>query len=176
MSGPSIVDAREEDIPRILEIEQTSITPPWTHGALLGEIYRDDSFFAVVKAPVSGDPKIVSIEYSPRAPAAESEERREDMAVQGFVILRRMGDEAELLQIAVDKAMRRLGLADKLMLAALRYSLENELGSIFLEVRSSNEAAIALYKKHGFKPVSSRKDYYIDPVEDAVVMKRAQDT
>jgi len=146
MNGTSIVDAGEEDIPRILEIEREAITPPWTHGALLGEIYREDSFFAVVKVPVSG--------------------------VQGFVILRRMGDDAELLQIAVDKAMRRHGLADQLMLAALRYSRENAPGSIFLEVRKSNEAAVALYKKHGFEPVRSRKDYYSDPVEDAVVMKR----
>jgi len=37
--------AAEADMPRILEIERESISPPWTHGALLGEMYREDSFF-----------------------------------------------------------------------------------------------------------------------------------
>jgi len=43
---------------------------------------------------------------------------------------------------------------------------------VFLEVRKSNEAAIALYKKHGYKPVGLRKNYYTSPVEDAVIMAR----
>ena len=141
----SIVTATEEDIPRILEIERDSISPPWTHGALLGEIYRDDSFFALA---------------------------RESADIKGFVILRRMADEGELLQIAVDKDARRRGIADALIAAAIENGAEQDLISMFLEVRESNAAAIALYGKHGFKPVRKRKDYYGDPVEDAVVMVR----
>ena len=57
--------AVEEDMPRILEIEHDTISPPWTHGSLVGEIYRDDSFFAVA---------------SNHPPAS----------LLGFVILRRM--------------------------------------------------------------------------------------
>ena len=137
--------AAEEDMLRILEIEHETISPPWTHGALLGEIFRDDSFFAV--AVVDG-------------------------GVIGFVILRRITDEGELLQIAVDPSARRRGVADMLMCAALDYASKHSLGSVFLEVRSSNLAAISLYEKHGFKRVRVRKDYYSDPVEDAVVMVR----
>ena len=142
--------AAESDLPRIMEIEQETIAPPWTHGALLGEIYREDSFFAVAR-------------LEPRSPP-----------LLGFVILRRMGDEGELLQIAVDKASRRLGVADSLMAAALEFSQETSMGTIFLEVRKTNETAVGLYKKHGFKSVRTRKDYYSDPVEDAVVMKRSR--
>jgi len=144
----SVRAATEDDIPRILEIEIDSISPPWTHGALLGEIYRDDCFFSVID------------EHS--------------HSVSGFVILRQVSeDEGELLQIAVCKAAQRHGFAGSLMSAALRYAEERSFKTIFLEVRKSNEAAIALYKKHGFKSVRVRKDYYRDPTEDALVMARS---
>ena len=143
--------AAESDLQQIIEIEQEAIAPPWTHGALLGEIYREDSFFAVAR-------------FEPRSPP-----------LLGFVILRRMGDDGELLQIAVDKAARRSGVADSLMAAALEFSKETSIGTIFLEVRKTNEAAVGLYKKHGFKTVRTRKDYYSDPVEDAVVMMRTKE-
>ena len=135
--------AKEDDILRILEIEVEAISPPWSHGALLSEIYNDDSFFATASCGAG---------------------------ISGFVILRRMARDGELLQIAVDRAARRLGVADALLGAALGFSRECALLSVFLEVRISNAAAIALYKKHGFKPVRKRKDYYSDPVEDALVM------
>ena len=92
-------------------------------------------------------------------------------AVKGFVVLRRMGDEGELLQVAVDRGARRGGVADALMASALRFAESHALGSVFLEVRKGNEAALALYKKHGFEPVRTRKGYYSDPTEDAVVMR-----
>ena len=141
--------AAEADMPRILEIEQEAISPPWTHGTLLSEIYREDSFFAVARQ--------VCQEKSPPV-------------TLGFVILRRIADEGELFQIAVDRAAQRSGVADMLMDSALNYASENALASVYLEVRKSNEAAINLYKKHGFKSVRHRNEYYNDPVEDAVVM------
>jgi len=141
----SIKSAAEDDIPRILEIENDSISPPWTHGSLLSEIYRDDCFFSVLSESSTG--------------------------ALGFVILRQVSeDEGELLQIAVDKVTRRHGVADLLMSAALRYTVENSLRKVFLEVRKGNDAAIALYKKHGFKSIRFRKEYYSDPTEDALIM------
>jgi len=140
----------EDDIPRILEIENEAFSPPWTHGSLLGEIYRDDSFFAVVD---------------------DSEHRVPNSGfISGFVILRRMGDDGELLQIAVEKSARRSGIAGMLLETALLHARENGLKSVFLEVRRGNDAAVSLYKKHGFKTVRRRKGYYSDPVEDAFVM------
>lgn len=152
-----IYEASEEDIVRILEIEQESISPPWTHGALLSEIYRDDSFFAVAV----GERK---------AGLRNPEPGIED--ILGFVILRRAADEGELFQIAVDKAERARGIANILMTAALEYADNNALNSVYLEVRKGNGAAIALYQKHGFTSVRQRKDYYSSPVEDAVIMRR----
>ena len=139
----AIVPATEDDIPQILEIEREAISPPWTHGTLLSEIYRDDSYFAL---------------------AALNEE------ILGFIIVRSMVDCGELLQIAVEKSKRRRGVADLLMHAVHDYAKKNALNPVFLEVRKSNAAAISLYTKHGYLLVRQRKDYYTEPVEDAMVM------
>ena len=161
-----IASATEEIIGQILEIEREAISPPWTHGALLSEMYREDSFFAVAVCEFG----IRNSEFG-----IENEGTDEGISSQllGFIILRRMGDEGELLQIAVDKSVRRRGVADALMEAALGFSSEHSLKSMFLEVRVSNEAAIALYTKHCFQTVRRRKDYYTNPVEDAVVMAKS---
>jgi ribosomal protein S18 acetylase RimI-like enzyme len=54
--------------------------------------------------------------------------------------------------------------------AALSWARDCGIISIYLEARKSNEAAIALYKKHGFDQVGQRKNYYADPAEDAILM------
>ena len=149
--------AIEEDISRILEIEQDTISPPWPHGALLSEIYRDDSYFAV------WDTGTVPPSHEVKAPP-----------VLGFVILRRLADEGELFQIAVDASYRRRGFADELMEAALDWAGNRNINSIYLEVRKSNEAAIALYAKHGFMQVGLRKEYFTEPCEDAIIMVNAE--
>jgi len=143
-----IAPAEESCITQIMEIEQESISPPWTHGALLGEMYRDDSFFAVARSAAG------------TTPAA------------GFVILRKTSeDEGELLQIAVSRVERRRGIANALLLAALAYAEKNAVKTVFLEVRKSNVPAVSLYKKYGLSTVRTRKDYYSDPTEDALVMR-----
>ena len=143
--------AAEDDVPAILDIEHESFSPPWPHGALLSEVFSEDSFFAV---------------------ARRRRLLRRSSPVVGFIILRRFGDDGELMQIAVDTGSRRQGIADILMDAAFRQAAEWVLTSVFLEVRKSNEAAVALYEKHGFEPVRIREAYYSDPTEDAVVMMR----
>ena len=159
-----IIPATENDIQRILEIEQEAISPPWTHGALLSEIYKEDSYFIVAIEDCASS--VIDI-YDNASPAVDN---AASPAVVGFAILRHVGDDGELLQIAVDKAQRRGGVGELLMIAALEYAREKALNSVFLEVRRGNTAAVGLYKKHGFNSVRTRKDYYSDPVEDAVVM------
>jgi len=167
--------AIEEDLDRVLEIKREAISPTWTHGTLLNELYREDSFFAVARCKL----QITNYKSQMGDEGADSEcgiRNAESLAgcenICGFVILRRMGDDGELMQIAVDKAARRHGVADVLMESALFYASMNFLKSVFLDVRMSNVAAIELYKKHGFLPVRTRKDYYNDPIEDGIVMVR----
>jgi ribosomal-protein-alanine acetyltransferase len=86
----------------------------------------------------------------------------------GFAVARRVAeDESELLNLAVAPSFRRSGIATVLMHdLAVRHP-----GTIFLEVRESNKAALALYQAFGFEMVAQRPEYYRDPVEGAVVMK-----
>ena len=160
----SIIPATENYIPRILEIEQEAISPPWTHGALLSEIYKKDSYFVVAVEDCASSVIDIDDNASPAVYNAAYP------AVFGFAVLRRVGDDGELLQIAVDKSHRHGGVGDLLMMAVLEHARENTLGSIFLEVRRGNDAAVGLYKKHGFSSVRIRKNYYSDPVEDASIM------
>ena len=138
-----LAEATECDIPRIFEIECGAISPAWSPEALKSEICRGDSVF------------LLTLKCK---------------EVVGFCILRRIADEGELLRIAVDKSHRRCGIADMLMNAALGWAEENALLSVYLEVREGNNAAIALYKKHGFVKAGLRKGYYDKPVENAVIL------
>ena len=88
--------------------------------------------------------------------------------VLGFLVVRQVAaDEREILNLAVDPAARRHGVARKL--------LETELQRVktqwFLEVRASNSSAIKLYESTGFRKAGRRESYYRNPVEPGIVMK-----
>ena len=78
----------------------------------------------------------------------------------GFVLVRRAADEAEILSIALQSQYRRRGIGRRLMEAVMRKLYEDRFAALFLEVEAGNAAAIALYKKLGFKAVGERKGYY----------------
>ena len=84
--------------------------------------------------------------------------------------VRVIAGEGELMRIAVRPGFRRRGYAKKLMDALARFSMEETLSAVTLEVRAGNAAAISLYKSYGFKAEAIRKAYYRSPVEDAVIM------
>ena len=181
--------AMEADVPRILEIEQEAISPPWMESTLLNEIYNKDSFFALAAerrlfpsarvAPVGvgvpDDPFRWRLNRPCRGgnlPPAVEPAKDTGINIAGFIILRQIADESELLQIAVGKAYRRRGTAGCLMSAAFGWAHGRGIKSIFLEVRESNAAAIALYAKHGFTNIGIRKNYFTEPIENAVLMRR----
>ena len=62
-------------------------------------------------------------------------------------------------------------MADELLDVFCRFG-EANLAFLTLEVRASNEPAIALYRKHGFEEAGRRKNYYTKPTEDAIIMTR----
>ena len=87
----------------------------------------------------------------------------------GYAVVSAVLDEGNLDNIAVAPEYRRRGVADAL-LGALTGLGRECLALLTLEVRASNAPAIALYEKHGFRPVGRRRKYYSDPREDAVLM------
>ena len=90
----------------------------------------------------------------------------------GFLAARQAADEAEILNLAVLRDFRRKGVASALLLAALEEFRRSAIARVFLELRESNLAALALYTRHGFKPSGRRTAYYHSPAEDAVCMLR----
>ena len=92
-----------------------------------------------------------------------------DGKVLGYAVLSAVLDEGSLDNIAVAPHGRRGGVADALLSALTDYG-RTRLSVLFLEVRTSNHPAIALYEKHGFVPVGRRKNYYESPREDALLM------
>ena len=84
----------------------------------------------------------------------------------GFLAVMPIGEgEAEILNLAVDPAAKRQGVAAALM-GALPYK------TLFLDVRASNAPALAFYYKHGFRKSGHRRRYYQRPTEDAIMMRR----
>ncbi len=87
--------------------------------------------------------------------------------VAGFAVARRLAEgESELLNLAVDPAFRRRGIARRLV----RQLTSRHPGIVWLEVRESNATARNLYKSLGFREAGRRPDYYPGACESAIVM------
>ena len=134
-----------EDVPEIAAIEEASFSDPWSADAVRS--YLAKPFGGLV---------------------AEEEGR-----VAGYLLYVSLFETADLDDLAVGEPYRRKGIAKALMAEFLSSVRENGAREVFLEVRRGNESAIRLYRGCGFTDVRIRKEYYVSPVEDAVVMRRA---
>jgi len=96
----------------------------------------------------------------------------EEGGICGYAILMPAADEAELLNIGVAAAQQRKGLGRAMMSEMLNTARAKQLRRVFLEVRPSNVAAIALYRSAGFSEIGVRHGYYqnANGSEDALVM------
>jgi ribosomal-protein-alanine N-acetyltransferase len=91
--------------------------------------------------------------------------------ITSFIIGRQVADEAEILNIAVARSTRRQGEGGALLKSALSEFRARGVSRVFLEVRESNETAIAFYEKHGFSITGRRSNYFRNPDETAIVME-----
>lgn len=92
--------------------------------------------------------------------------------VCGFVVARQAGGEAEILNLAVSPSVRRQGIGARLLREALDHARSAGARKVFLEVRVSNQPAIAFYERQGFEQAGRRRDYYSAPREDALLYSR----
>ena len=97
----------------------------------------------------------------------------EDGKVIAYVIGRLIVPEGEIYRVAVAPHKRQRGIGYRLLDYAVKTSKGQGLERLFLEVRSKNIPAIRLYTAYGFKEIGTRKNYYKDPQDDAIVMLRA---
>ena len=139
--------AEEKDLPAMAEIERRCFHTPWSEESL-----RDD---------LTGNPLSVYMVLE-----------AENGDVAGYMSLWRILDEGHINNVAVLPEYRRRGGASEMLEFMLKYSERNGISSHTLEVRVSNEGAIGLYRKFGFKEAGVRKGYYEDNGEDALIMWR----
>ncbi len=137
---------RIQDLERVIEIENQSFSNPWSKDAFIYEMGSGISYPWVVEV----DNKIVG--YSIH-----------------WVII----DEAHLSNIAIDPLYRRMGIGRFLLEKLVESTKKKGAKFITLEVRASNSSAISLYKKMNFKVIGTRKNYYTNPLEDALIMMKS---
>ncbi len=96
----------------------------------------------------------------------------ENGKVAGFLVVRGVVAEAEILNLCVAPEKRRAGLAESLLAEAVAELRRTRIDRLFLEVRESNTPAISFYEKHNFRKTGRRPGYYRDPDEAAVLMMK----
>ena len=133
----------QSDLPRVLEIERSLFSTPWSEDSFLNEIYKK---YAISKVAVA----------------------EEDII--GYICSNYVLHEGHILNLAVAPDFQRLGVATVMMNETVHELRQKGCVFVYLEVRSSNAGALAFYELFGFKVVDRRKKYYINPIEDALVM------
>ena len=134
------------DIPPLLKIERVSFPVPWSAGMFMIQLGLSSETENIVI--LSGE-KVI-----------------------GYISSWYGYEEMHILSIAVAPEERGGGAAEMLLDEAIRKSREKGCLKVVLEVRVSNCRAIRFYEKHGFTQVGSRKGYYSDSGEDALIFDR----
>ncbi len=139
LNAPMIInEATVDEGHALADVHARAFEAAWTGGEVEA-LLRQDGVFGVV-ARRAGP-------FSQRRPI-------------GFILVRTAADEAEVLTVAVHPGYRRRGVARRLMEYALRSLYHDRIAALFLEVDAGNEAALALYRRLGFREVGKRLGYY----------------
>ena len=147
MSQILVRKMQPKDLPKVCEIEKDNFSLPWSEKSFLESMERDDTIFLTALV---------------------------DEEVAGYVGCYCIAGEGEITNVAVKDTYRRMGIGGKLLEELYKEAELLECKEFLLEVRESNEAAIGLYTRQGFVKEGIRKNFYEQPVENAVIMwKRA---
>jgi ribosomal-protein-alanine N-acetyltransferase len=138
---------RYSDLPQVIAIERRAFPTPWSLAMFVLELSKPSGICL----------------------AAVSQQR-----LVGYLICSRYDRVWHLMNIAVDPDLRRRGYASELLVEMIERAGPD--APLTLEVRTSNAGAIALYECFGFRSAGTRRRYYQDTGEDAVIMWRTSDT
>jgi [ribosomal protein S18]-alanine N-acetyltransferase len=138
----------EMDLETVLQIESASFSRPWTRSHFLDELQSPFGFPLVAQTP--------------------------EGCVAGYLCLKILLDEAEILDVAVECSQRGRGVGQTLVHAGFELCRATQVRLVFLEVRVGNQAAIGLYSRLGFRESGRRKHYY-ENGEDALLMEYTLD-
>jgi ribosomal-protein-alanine N-acetyltransferase len=135
---------QEHDLDIVMQIEPTIYSHPWTRGNFMDSLHAGHQGWVMMQ--------------------------REEIV--GYAVVMVVLDEAHLLNISVAGPYQKQGLGRQLLAHLINHAKVNKMSNMYLEVRASNVAAIALYKKMGFMQTSLRRGYYAGEAgrEDAILM------
>lgn len=134
----------EGDLDVVMQIEPTIYSHPWTRGNFLDSLHAGHQAWVMMQ----------------------------NETMVGYAVVMIVLDEAHLLNMSIAAPFQKQGLGRQLLVSIINHAKLNGIANIYLEVRASNEAALALYQKMGFLQSSIRRGYYPvdDGREDAILM------
>jgi ribosomal-protein-alanine N-acetyltransferase len=144
VSGVALRRARPDDAAALARLEQEASLHPWSVDELRAELVRPSPDEVLVLEARTG--------------------------ILAYCATRVVLDELHVMNLAVHPRARRQGLGRALLEAALRRGGRAGARRTLLEVRAGNEAARALYAQSGFVVLARRREYYREPLEDALVL------
>ncbi len=144
----SIVELSMDDLDAIELIERRSYPTPWSRKMFSAELVKRSSIC------------LGAFESGP------------DASLVGYLVVSRYVDAWHIMNVAVQEAQRRRGVARQLLDELFARTVDDVLRGYTLEVRVSNAGAICLYQGLGFTPRGRRGGYYTDNREDALIMWR----
>ena len=140
----------EHDLLEVIDMEETCGLSRWGWEGYYQELERDNTIMLVAES--------ISTDYLT------------SYKLNGFVAARITAGELHINNIAVRPHARRGGVASELLSRALHAAIERGTDTAVLEVRAANTTAQQLYRRHGFRVVGRRHNYYKEPPDDALLM------
>jgi ribosomal-protein-alanine N-acetyltransferase len=138
-------EMKAQHVPQVAALEKLCFADPWSEQSVASELNNIWSYWIVAL---------------------------EDDQVVGYIGSQTSFGETDMMNVAVDPQFRRRGIAESLIGCLITELKNRGSHSLALEVRASNAPAIALYEKLGFQQVGLRKNYYRNPKEDALILRK----
>ena len=134
-----------DHVHQVAQLERECFHDPWSENSIAGELNNPLSLWIVAL---------------------------HEQQVVGYVGSQTVMGEADMMNIAVSSRYRRMGIAQELVQRLVSALNDAQVHSLTLEVRASNEPAKALYGKLGFEQIGRRPNYYRNPKEDALILRK----
>ena len=141
----TFTEMKQAHVAQVAELEKLCFADPWSEKSIASELGNIWSYWVV---------------------ALDGER------VVGYIGSQSSADESDVMNVAVHPDYRRRGIAESLIEVLIRELKNRGSHALMLEVRDSNEPAIALYEKLGFQQVGLRKNYYHNPKEHARILRK----
>lgn len=140
-----ILPMNESHVSAVAELEKLCFSDPWSERSIASELSNELSDWLVAV---------------------------ENGTVVGYIGSQSVPPEADVMNVAVSPLFRRQGIGEALMKALMEHLCRKGIESLSLEVRAGNLPAISLYTRLGFVQVGRRPNYYHNPKEDALILRK----